>query len=173
MNKALRIGSRLVICLLLSGSLTMAQSAGKSDRTKAKDSHGKLSKVAFWRHHKDAGDKSKASQPKHESKKATKPAKAQVKSASVKSSDKKIEPKSQSEAAKKSAQAKQAKSSKPAVKKEQKQKQSKSVKPGVKKEQKPEQHASNGTKPVKKASVVTASKKGDKAPAPKQASVKQ
>jgi hypothetical protein len=53
MRKAIRITLSLVASLALFSTLTMAQPSGNNDgRDKNKEHHSRISKLAFWRHHK-------------------------------------------------------------------------------------------------------------------------
>ena len=60
MNKAMGIMPRLVVSLVLFSALTMSQAgANSADRDKNEEHHSRLAKIAFWRHHKDAGKNAK------------------------------------------------------------------------------------------------------------------
>jgi hypothetical protein len=59
MSKAIRTGSCFLVSLVLLSAIAQA-SANKNENPKKTAQHSKISKVAFWRHHKD-GDKN----PKH------------------------------------------------------------------------------------------------------------
>jgi hypothetical protein len=76
MSKAIRTTLSLVISLVLLSTLTMAKTNGNNaDKDKNKQHHSRLSKIAFWRHHKDTSKNAKAqAQSKH----------AQAKTAQVK-----------------------------------------------------------------------------------------
>jgi hypothetical protein len=60
--------------VLLSGLMMAQPSTNKADKNKSSQHHSKLAKLAFWRHHKDAGNNAKApskhaqakTAPKHE-----------------------------------------------------------------------------------------------------------
>ena len=75
MTRAARNTLTLMASLVLLSGLTMAQpSTNKADKNKSSQHHSKLAKLAFWRHHKDAGNNAKApskhaqakTAPKHE-----------------------------------------------------------------------------------------------------------
>jgi hypothetical protein len=53
MTKAIRTTLGLVVSLVLLNALTMAQPGGSNaDKDKNKEHHSRLTKFAFWRHHK-------------------------------------------------------------------------------------------------------------------------
>ena len=86
MSKAIRTILSVAISVVLFGALTMAQSSGSSnqssDQNKDQQHHSKLSKAAFWRHHKNSD---KSAQQKKGSQKSQTPAKtAQLRPASAK-----------------------------------------------------------------------------------------
>lgn len=60
MSKAIRTTLSLVVCLVLTSAMTMAQAgANNTEKDKNKEHHSRLAKVAFWRHHKDADKNAK------------------------------------------------------------------------------------------------------------------
>ena len=60
MSKAMGIMPRQVVSLVLFSALTMSQAgASSADRDKHEEHHSRLAKIAFWRHHKDAGKNAK------------------------------------------------------------------------------------------------------------------
>ena len=81
MSKTIRIILSLVVSLVLFTTLTMAQ-AGRNDADKNennKEHHSRISKLAFWRHHKDADKNAKQA---HATQTPSKP--AQAKAAQIK-----------------------------------------------------------------------------------------
>ena len=60
MSKVIRTILSLVVGLMMFSALTMAQAGGNNaDKDKNKEHHSRLGKVAFWRHHNDAGKNAK------------------------------------------------------------------------------------------------------------------
>ena len=93
MHKALRTTQRLVVSALLLSTVAMAQPGTKNtNNTKSTENHSKFSKVAFWRHHKDAKPNAKKDATHPAASKQSKPKTAQVKPASAKQPAK-IDPK--------------------------------------------------------------------------------
>jgi hypothetical protein len=77
MTKAVRTTLSLVVSLVLFGTGTLAHAGGNNidkDQNKNKEHHSRISKLAFWRHHRDS-DKS----PKTVQAKQAQPTPAQVK----------------------------------------------------------------------------------------------
>lgn len=75
----------LAASLMLLSAVTMAQAAAKNsakDTEKDKQQHSRLSKAAFWRHHKDSGKSAKPAKAMQASSKQAKT--AQVKPVSAK-----------------------------------------------------------------------------------------
>ena len=65
MSKAIRTILSLGISLVLFSALTMAQAGGNNadkDKNKNKQHSSRFSKIAFWRHHKDADKNAKQAQ---------------------------------------------------------------------------------------------------------------
>ena len=63
MSKAVRTTLSLLVSLVLFSALTMAQAGGNNaDKDKNKGHHSRLTKVAFWRHHKDTDKNAKQAQ---------------------------------------------------------------------------------------------------------------
>jgi len=63
MSKAVRTTLSLVVSLVLFSALTMAQAGGNNaDKDKNNGHHSRLTKVAFWRHHKDTDKNAKQAQ---------------------------------------------------------------------------------------------------------------
>jgi hypothetical protein len=83
MSKAIRTILVSFVSAILLTTVTMAQTNGNADKQKAsKEHHGRLSKVAFWRHHKqDKGAKQAESANPQRAKNKT----AQLKPVSAKS----------------------------------------------------------------------------------------
>jgi hypothetical protein len=80
MSKVIRTTLSLVVSIVLCSALTMAKAAGNNtDKDKNKAHHSRLTKAAFWRHHKNGDKSAKQTQAKRVRSKA-----AQVKSAQVK-----------------------------------------------------------------------------------------
>jgi ribonuclease D len=85
MSRTTRMMLSLAASLVLLSTMTMAQAAAKSspnDTSKDKQQHSRLSKAAFWRHHKDASKNAKPAKVMQASSKQVKT--AQVKPASAK-----------------------------------------------------------------------------------------
>lgn len=59
MSKAIRTALSLVVSLVLLSTLNTAQTAPSTDKKEDKAHHSRLTKAAFWRHHPDAGTKTK------------------------------------------------------------------------------------------------------------------
>jgi hypothetical protein len=76
MSKAMSTTLSLVVSIVLLSALTLAKTSGNNaDKDQNKQHHSRLSKIAFWRHHKDTNKNVKAqAQSKH----------AQAKTAKVK-----------------------------------------------------------------------------------------
>ena len=80
MSKAIRITLSLVLSLVLFSTLTMAQPGGNNaDKDKNKEHHSRLSKLAFWHHHRDRDKSAKTVQAKQ-----AQPKPAQAKAAQIK-----------------------------------------------------------------------------------------
>ena len=63
MSKAVRTTLSLLVSLVLFSALTMAQAGGNNaDKDKNKGHHSRLTKIAFWRHHKDTDKNAKQAQ---------------------------------------------------------------------------------------------------------------
>src|ERR1700731_34737 len=63
MSEAIRTILSLVTGLLLFSAMTMAQAGGNNaGKDTNKDHHGRLAKVAFWRHHKGVDENAKRAQ---------------------------------------------------------------------------------------------------------------
>jgi hypothetical protein len=63
MSKVIRTTLSLVVSLVLFSALTMAQAGGTNvDKDKNKGHHSHLTKVAFWRHHKDTDKNTRQAQ---------------------------------------------------------------------------------------------------------------
>jgi hypothetical protein len=63
MSKAIRTTLSLVVSLVLFSALTMAQPGGNNaDKDKNKGHHSRLTRVAFWRYHKDTDKSAKQAQ---------------------------------------------------------------------------------------------------------------
>lgn len=85
MNKAIRTTLGLVLSLMLLSGLMMAQAAGtKADKDKNKEHHSRLSKAAFWRHHKDADKNAKQAKASPATSKSAQAKATQVKPVSAK-----------------------------------------------------------------------------------------
>jgi len=85
MSKAIRIILSLVVSLVLFSALTMAQPGGNNaDKDKNKEHHSRISKLAFWRHHKDADKNAKQAQATQTRSKPAQAKAAQIKPASTK-----------------------------------------------------------------------------------------
>jgi hypothetical protein len=84
MSKAIRTTVSVVVGILLFSAMTMAQAGGNNtEKDKNKESHSRLGKVAFWRHHQDA-DNAKRAQAARGPSKPAQAKTAQVKPASAK-----------------------------------------------------------------------------------------
>ena len=109
MSKAIRTALCLMFSLALLSALAMAHAGGyNADKDKNKEHHGRFSKVAFWRHHKDADKKAKPAQATQTPSKEAQAKPAQLKPASAKQVTGKNSPKQEQHASN---------ASKPAVKK--------------------------------------------------------
>lgn len=85
MSKAIRTILSLVISLVVFSSLTMAQTGGNNaDKDKNKEHRSRFSKVAFWRHHKDADKNAKPAQATQAPSKPAQAKTSQVKPVSAK-----------------------------------------------------------------------------------------
>ena len=85
MTKTIKTTVSLVLSLLLLSALTMAQASGSNaNKDEGKEHHSRLSKAAFWRHHKDADKNKKQAQAQQASSKPAQAKTAQVKPASTK-----------------------------------------------------------------------------------------
>jgi hypothetical protein len=85
MSKASGTILSLVVSLLLFSALTMAQTGGNNaDKDKNKEHHSRFSKVAFWRHHKDAKKNAKPAQAAQAPSQPAQAKTAQVKPVSAK-----------------------------------------------------------------------------------------
>ena len=85
MSKAIRTTLNLVVSLMLFSALTMAQPGGNNaDKNKNKEHHSRLSKLAFWRHHKDADKNAKQAQTTQAPSKQAQAKAAQIKPTSTK-----------------------------------------------------------------------------------------
>ena len=85
MSKAIRTTLSLVVSLMLFSALTMAQSGGNNaDKDKNKEHHSRLTKFAFWRHHKGVDKNAKQSQATQTPSKQAQTKTAQIKPASTK-----------------------------------------------------------------------------------------
>jgi len=87
MSKAVRTTLSFIVSLVLFSALTMAQAGAnnadkaKNDKDKNKGHHSRLTKIAFWRHHKDK-DTDKNAKPAQATQAPSKP--AQAKTAEIK-----------------------------------------------------------------------------------------
>jgi hypothetical protein len=85
MSKAIRTILSLGVSLMLLSALTMAQTGGNNaDKDKSKEHRSRFSKVAFWRHHKDADKTAKPVQAPQAPSKQAQAKPAQIKPASAK-----------------------------------------------------------------------------------------
>lgn len=99
MSKAIRTILSLVVSLMLLSALTMAQTGGNSaDKNKDKEHHSRFSKVAFWRHNKDAAKSAKPAQATPAQAKSVQAKTAQVKPISAKQVAGKNSPKAEQHA---------------------------------------------------------------------------
>lgn len=122
MNQAFRTTQKLVVSALLLSAVAMAQAgSNNSDNSKSTEHHSKLSKIAFWRHHKDANKNAKQDAAQPATSKQAQPQAAQAKPAAAKQSQ-------PSKSAVKPVSAKQ-----PASKSDQKQNTTKTATPAAKK----------------------------------------
>lgn len=79
MSKAIRATLSLMVSLVLFSALTMAQPGGNNtDKDKNKEHHSRLSKLAFWHHHRDSDTSAKRVQAKQ-----TQPKLAQAKAVPI------------------------------------------------------------------------------------------
>lgn len=85
MSKAVRTILSLAVSVILISTLALAQAAEKTDKNKSdKEHHSRLSKAAFWRHHKTS-DKNAKQGPAKQAQSQKTPAKtAQLKPVSAK-----------------------------------------------------------------------------------------
>ena len=85
MSKAIRTTLSLVVSLVLFSALTMAQPGGNNaDKDKNTEHHSRLSKLAFWRHHKGTDKSAKRAQATQVPSKQAQAKTAQLKPASTK-----------------------------------------------------------------------------------------
>jgi hypothetical protein len=89
MSKAIRTTLSLVVSLVLLSALTMAQPGGSNagkdkNKDKNKEHHSRLTKFAFWRHHKGVDKNAKQSQATQTPSKQAQTKTAQIKPASTK-----------------------------------------------------------------------------------------
>jgi hypothetical protein len=85
MSKVIRAILSLMVSLVLFSALTTAQAGGNNaSKDKNKEHHSRLAKVAFWRHHKDAGKNAKQAQATQAPSKHPQAKAGQVKPASAK-----------------------------------------------------------------------------------------
>ena len=86
MRKAIRTILSLVVSLVLFSALTMAQAGGNNaDKNKNnKEHHSRISKLAFWRHHRDSDKSAKTVQATQTTSKPAQAKAAQIKPASTK-----------------------------------------------------------------------------------------
>jgi len=87
MSKAIRTVLSVVVSLVVFSALTMAQASGNNadkDKDKNKEHRSRFAKVAFWRHHKDAGKNAKQAQVTQAPSKHAQLQPAQVKPVSAK-----------------------------------------------------------------------------------------
>ena len=85
MSKAVRTTLSLLVSLVLFSALTMAQAGGNNaDKDKNKGHHSRLTKVAFWRHHKDTDKNAKQAQATQAPSKPAQAKTAEIKPVSTK-----------------------------------------------------------------------------------------
>jgi hypothetical protein len=89
MSKTIRTTLSLVVSLVLLSALTMAQPGGSNadkdkNKDKNKEHHSRLTKFAFWRHHKGVDKNAKQSQATQTPSKQAQTKTAQIKPASTK-----------------------------------------------------------------------------------------
>lgn len=85
MSKAIRTTLSLVVSLVLLSALTMAQPGGSNaDKDRNKEHRSRLTKFAFWRHHKGVDKNAKQSQATQTPSKQAQTKTAQIKPASTK-----------------------------------------------------------------------------------------
>ena len=85
MSKAIRYILSLVVSVVLFSAIMMAQAGGNTaEKDKNKEHHGRLAKVEFWRHHKEADKNAKRAQATEVPSKQAQPKTAQVKPVSAK-----------------------------------------------------------------------------------------
>jgi len=85
MSKAVRTTVSLVVSLVLFSALTMAQAGGNNaDKDKNKGHHSRLTKVAFWLHHKDTDKNAKPAQATQAPSKPAQAKTAEIKPVSTK-----------------------------------------------------------------------------------------
>ena len=91
MSRAVRTTLSVVISLMFLSTLMFAgASASKTDKDKNQEHHSKLSKAAFWRHHKDSDKKAKQTPAAQPASKAAQAHPAQVKPVAAKQSSGKV-----------------------------------------------------------------------------------
>jgi hypothetical protein len=84
MREAIRITLSLVASLALFSTLAMAQPSGNNDgKDKNKEHHSRISKLAFWRHHKGADKNTNQAQATHAPSKQAQAKTAQIKPATL------------------------------------------------------------------------------------------
>ena len=85
MSKVVRTTLSLVVSLVLFSALTMAQAGGNNaDKDKNKGHHSRLTKIAFWRHHKDTDKNAKQAQATQAPSKPAQAKTAEIKPVSTK-----------------------------------------------------------------------------------------
>jgi hypothetical protein len=101
MRKAIRITLSLVASLALFSTLTMAQPSGNNDgKDKNKEHHSRISKLAFWRHHKGTDKNANQAQATQAPSKQAQAKTAQIKPASTKQVAGKTNPQPEQQASK-------------------------------------------------------------------------
>ena len=81
MSKAIRTTLSLVVCLVLTSAMTMAQAGtNNTEKDKNKEHHSRLAKLEFWHHHEGVDKNAKHAQAQAESKQ-TQATRAQIKPA--------------------------------------------------------------------------------------------
>ena len=99
MCKAIRTSLSVLVSLVLFSALTMAHAAGKNaDKEKTAKHHSRLSKLAFWRHHRNADNNAKQAQVTPATRKQAQSKTAQIKPALAKQAPSKPSPKKASAA---------------------------------------------------------------------------
>jgi len=91
MSKAIRTTLSLVVSLVLFSAVALAHAGGNNaDKDKGKDNkdnkerHSRISKLAFWHHHKNGSNSAKTVQAKQAQPKQAQPKQAQAKAALTK-----------------------------------------------------------------------------------------